>query len=867
MKIYLHILVCLALFPGFLPVTFDNAAFAGSIQTAAPEPESDSSLDVHFSLPGGFYTSSQSFQLFVSGDVTEVSIYYTRDGSDPAVTDMLYQSPIVVDTTTVIRARAFADDLPAGAIATQTFFINQDCTLPIVSLATDPYNLWDEDYGIYVKGKHAQSATPHYGANFWMDWERPAHIEFYEPGADSAAFALNVGIKIFGGWSRANDQKSIAFYARKKYDQRDIDYQIFPNRDITHFEAFVMRNSGNDWKYTMMRDGFMQTLLEGEMDLETLAFRPAVMFLNGQYWGILNLREKVNDRYLQAHKNIDPDYIDLLESDSVVLQGSNAHYREMQDYLNHHDMSEPATCRKIESLVDVENYFHYMLAQIYFGNTDWPGNNIKYWRPSLDGGKWRWIIFDTDFGFGLYDQTGYLHNTLEFATTANGPAYPNPPSSTFLLRKLLENLDFRNKFINQFADHLNTTFRPNRIIDFMDHFLSIIEPEISRHCQKWPESALYREDSINRIIEFAEYRGDYIFSFIQEKFALRGTYILNLEISGSTGSRIAINSHTINGFPWEGEYFLDVPVTLTAIPEAGYVFTGWSGDLKSDDLTIVYPSTKGATIIASFAPALQSLDTVVINEINYNSNSLMNPRDWVEFYNYSTQTIDLQGWLFRDNNDTHEFRFPANCVIPALGYLVLCRDTLDFKQVHSGKINLVGNLNFDISNDGELLRLYNSNLALVDSIHFTDQSPWPAGADGFGFTLELIDPLADNLLPQNWQSSSEFGGSPGRNNSLSLNAKEKVKQVNSFNLAQNYPNPFNTATRLQYTLAENCEVSLKVYNINGRLVDRIIAAPQRAGVHNIIWSGDLASGVYYYRLEASGSRSCYVATKKMVFIK
>ncbi|HPG39885.1 MAG TPA: CotH kinase family protein [bacterium] len=873
MKININLSACIIWVCGLLSgLANGTGAVSWSKNNTANLLTNKSCPAVQFSQPGGFYNASQTLQLSVDETCPGLTIYFTCDGSEPDTTDDQYQAPLTLDTTTVIRARACAPGYNPGPVVTQTLFINEECTLPIVSLATDPYNLWDEDYGIYVTGKHAQSEIPHYGANYWMDWERPAHIEFFEPGADTAAFALNVGIKIFGGWSRMHAQKSLAFFARKQYDERDIDYKIFPDREITRFEAFVMRNSGNDWQYTMLRDGFMQSLLVGEMDLETLAFRPAVLFLNGQYWGILNLREKVNDRYLQAHKNIDPDYIDLLELTPsgpapVVLQGSSEHYRQMIDYVTKTDMSVNAALKYINTQMDVENFIHYMLAEIYFANIDWPSNNIKFWRPSLDGGRWRWIIYDTDFGFGLYDANSYTHNTLEFATAVDGPSYPNSPYSTLLLRKLLENELFRAEFINQFADHLNTTFDSNRINNMLDYYISLIQPELSRHRQRWPESAQVWYYSIDVMRNFANTRSWPMRQFIQEKFSLRGTYYLYLVVKGSTASRIQVNSHQLTTFPWEGVYFLDVPVTLTAIPEPGYIFTGWSGGITSADPTIIYPSTQNVTLKAHFAPSPQQNKTIVINEINYNSNKLMDSQDWIEFYNYSAESIDLAGWIFRDSNDAHEFIFPKGSFIPAMGYLVLCHDTLDFKRVHSGMINIAGNMDFNISNDGELLRLYDPNLALIDSVFFTNGSPWPTGADGAGYTLELTDPLADNSQPLNWQVSSEFGGSPGADNIRSLAVHEQEGRCNTFMLLQNYPNPFNAVTRIQYTLTETSLVTLKIYDIRGRLVDQIVTVQQSPGLHTINWSCNLASGIYYYRLEAYGARNRYTAVKKMVFIK
>ncbi|HEX9970460.1 MAG TPA: CotH kinase family protein, partial [bacterium] len=365
------------------------------------------------------------------------------------------QSPIPIIITTVVRAREILSNSLPGKISTHTYFINEKITLPVVSLTTNPPNLWDPDSGIYVLGKNYDPNPPNLSANFWQDWERPVHVEFFEPDGN-LCFSLDAGIKIFGGWSQAYPQKSVAIYARSRYGASDIDYQIFPDKPITKFEAIVLRNSGSDCLKTKLRDPMMQSLIS-ESDLDIQAYRPAVVFLNGDYWGIHNIREKVNEYYLEANRGIDPDNIDLLEGNGSVIEGDRTHYQAMLDYIASHNMQLRETLDSIRTMMDVENFLDYEIAQIYYDNTDWPGSNIKFWRPRTADGRWKWIVFDTDFGFGLHNSEAYKNNTIALATEPNGPNWSNPPWSTFLLRKLLENPVFKNDFINRFADHMNVT--------------------------------------------------------------------------------------------------------------------------------------------------------------------------------------------------------------------------------------------------------------------------------------------------------------------------------------------------------------------------------------------------------------------------
>ena len=356
-----------------------------------------------FSHRCGFY--SQPFLLTLSASSPQASVYCTLDGSTPSTHSILYQNPILINKTTVVRAKQIIHNSLPGRTITQTFIVNEDITLPVVSLATDPPNLWDPDSGIYVLGKNYEPNPPHFGANFWQDWERPVHVEFFEPDGQSG-FSLDAGMKIFGGWSRDFPQKSMAIYARSRYGTGSINYQIFPDKPVDKFEAIVLRNSGNDWQSTMMRDGMMLSLVK-ETDLDFQAYRPAVVFLNGEYWGIMNIREKINEHFLAANRGVDPDSIDLLENDGYAIHGDESHYRAMLHYISTCNMQLTQSLNTIKSMMDVDNFLDYQISQIYFDNTDWPGNNIKFWRPRTPDGRWKWILFDTDFGFGLYNSDNF----------------------------------------------------------------------------------------------------------------------------------------------------------------------------------------------------------------------------------------------------------------------------------------------------------------------------------------------------------------------------------------------------------------------------------------------------------------------------
>ena len=564
-----------------------------------------------FSHANGFYW--QNFLLTITPNSPQGLIYYTLDGSTPTTNSNLYQSPIPVNKTTVIRVLEIIPNCLSGKTITHTYLMNETITLAVVSLTTDPPNLWDADSGIYVLGTSYDPNQPNFGANFWEDWERPVHVEFFEPDG-KLAFNLDAGMKIYGGWSRAFPQKSVAIYARSCYGTGEINYQIFPDKPIIKFEAFILRNSGNDWYYTLFRDAMMQSLIS-ETDLDIQAYRPAVVFLNGVYWGIHNIREKINEHYIAANRNVDPENIDLLENDAWIIHGDAAHYQAMLNYITTNNMKLPKTLDSIKIMMDVDNFMDYEIAQIYFDNTDWPGNNIKFWRPRTADGRWKWIVFDTDFGFGLYNSNNYKNNTLAFATESNGPDWPNPPWSTFLLRKLLENPQFKIDFINRFADHLNVTFHPNRVNQRIDEITTVLEPEIQRHQTKWTGSISNWRQKVQVLKQFANFRPTYLQAHLMSKFQLKGVARITLNIAPPNTGQIKLNSLNLSQFPWQGDYYKEIPIQIEAIPNDGFRLIGWSESSFGNNAAITLIPAQDVAITAMF-------DEIEITQVEKNSDPI-----------------------------------------------------------------------------------------------------------------------------------------------------------------------------------------------------------------------------------------------------
>ena len=833
-----------------------------SYNGALPEPS--------YSLPSGFYSPGQTISVELSSQHPDSEIRFTLDGTDPAPYSQLYEYPIPFQDNTVIRARSFLADWLPSEIESKTYIFDNPSELTAVFICSDPDNFFDQNSGIYAFGSNAEEEFPYFGANFWEDWERSVHFEILE--TNGTGYGANAGMKIFGGWSRGFPQKSLAIYARNYYGPSEFDYNLFPNFTIDSYETFTLRNSGNDWESTMLRDGFI-TSLTNNLDIDHQQYRPAVHYINGEFWGIINIREKVNEHFVAANHNLDASDIDLLEQYGEAIHGTNIDYMNLLDYLENQDISDPLVHDAIEQWVDIESYMSYQAFQIFIDNRDWPGNNIKFWRDHRVGGKWRWILYDTDFGFGIWEPNAYTFNTLSFALDPNGPGWPNPPWSTFLFRKLMENEDFKYSFINIYCDLLNTVFQPDFLTSHLDSIKGNIQNTIPVHRARWynngnwPNSAVNWQSKLNRIITFSNNRHLYARNHMRNQFDLPTVAQVNIHIEPAGSGTIKLNSLTIDEDDWSGYYFPTVPLPVRAVPNTGYIFSGWA-EFPDSPAAITLDVTDPITLTALFEASGPSAGTVVVNEINYNSSDDFNPEDWIELYNPDETIAHISGWVLKDEDDAHIFSIPAGTVIEPQGYLVLAENLNLFSASFPNVDNAIGSFGFGLSGGGDQVRIYNDDGDLVDSLEFDDAGGWPEAADGDGPTLELINPELDNTLPASWAASTDHG-TPGTVNSAFqvLSSIEQNIVPSKSALGTAFPNPFNPAVTIPFQLAEPGPGTINIYNILGQEVVSFNLGELTAGKHIYTWQPsreyNISSGVFLIRMKTAHGSSI----KKIIYLK
>lgn len=843
---------------------------AGLVYFESPTPGKPNSSNgyasfapaVQASLPAGYYPDAQTITLSCPA---QANIYYTTDGTIPTPGNALYQSPLVISGPTVVRARVFADGQLPGPVLTNTYIVQEENHLPVFSLSTNPSNLWDEQSGIYVKGPNAETAFPYFGANFWQDWEKAAHMELFDEAGTRVARA-DCGIKIYGAWSRGYPQKSLAVHFRNDYGQRLLEYPVFNDPEITSYKSLVLRNAGNDWEFARLRDMLSASVALG-LNLDVQDFQPVIVYLNGAYWGIHNLREKINEHFLAAHHMLplpdDPaNSVDLLENENNIILGDNEHYLQLLDYLDSHDLNTVSAYKFIESRIDLDAFWNYICLEIFVDNTDWPGNNVKFWRPKTADGRWRWILYDTDFGYDIWNNAAYNHNTLAFALEENGPGWPNPPWSTFLLRKLLQNDDLRAQFISRFMTLLQLQLDSGHMLEHLDRMVSVLESDMERHSDRWGFASGQWQTELERIRTFLTNRPVQQQLHLMSQFNLTGSGLLKLAASDTSGGNVYVSNIRVDKLPWTGSYFTGVPLKISALAKPGYHFAGWTGDLNLEYAELEIEIQTVTSLQALFEQGSSDTSGLVLNEINYHSAPNADAGDWVEIYNNNDQLTDCSGWILMDEKDSHQFTFPTGTTIETDSFLVIAENLTRFKSIHPQVENVIGNMDFGLSGSGELVRLFNPGGSIIDSLTYDDKAPWPLEADGQGATLELIDPSTDNTNPANWQAGLN-GGSPGRRNT-DATALEQNTEKRDFKLYPNYPNPFNPETQIRFSIPRTANVRLEVFNLRGQLVRELLNQKMSGGIHRVTFRPQhLASGIYLYRLMVNQKQ---IKTNKMLLI-
>ena len=837
-------------------VPLDTVVF-GYYDTPTPGSENGLEYSIEYFTDSVTYTSSgkdwDSFQIIsLESDRPEDIIYFTSDGSWPDATSEVYADPIPISATTVIRARIQREGNLPGPVSSKTVFVGSGHELPVVSVTLDPFDLWDFNAGIYEMGPNAGTENPYFGANFWQDWEKPAHVAIYDKESN-LLIDQDAGVKIYGAWSRARPQKSMAFFARKSYGKGSFSYPLFTEKPIENYENFVLRNGGNDYHMSMIRDA-LSGYLSSQMNLDHQGYEPYVMYLNGDYWGMMNMREKINEHFIAGNHNVYPEDVNLLERNSELVHGSAQSYIELINFISNHDFRNTQNYANLSEMMDIQNFISFWALNVFIDNKDWPGNNNKFWSLNAPGSKYRWISFDTDFGYSLYDNPAYPYNTLQFSMSEGNITWANPDWATLIIRKLEQNDDFRWRFINEFADRMNTIYHPDHILPVIDSFQQRIQNDVAANFSRWEGTMNYWQSHLNRIRVYFSNRPNYMRIHLMERYDITGTKDIEINISSPSAGFVNLNGMKQIELPFAGVYFQDVPIELEALPMPGYAFSHWEGALNSGSSKITYDMAGTGT--ASFSAVFEAdeyEEKVVINEINYASSLERNTEDWVELYNHSNGPVNLKDWSIWDKTSGNEYLIREHIIVQAGEYYVFSRSLPDFKRFYPELERLKGNLPFGFDNINDGIALIDALGNLHDVVDYTNTIPWPEDADASGATLELIDPDLDNTIPENWKASKNYVGTPGEKNSQSIVAGQENKEIPADFAVRAYPSPFSDYTTIEFELDKENAIEISIYSITGKMVERIDETAYGSGTHSIRWkpSDSVSPGIYLLQIQGT----------------
>lgn len=555
----------------YIPTDQSYATYSGQyadfLISSEPTPgyTNEGSTGLFYSHFSGYYDAP--FELKIYSPNPGSSIHFTRNGEIPSSDNPTYSTPIEmrnvseqpytfssipttpldgapnfvpwmwkepssVYVSNIYRAGVFSGDSLTSNIVSMVYFVDPEMeeryNYPVISIITDSLNLFSQDSGIYVPGAIYGTIPFNYYpvGNFSQDgpeWERKMHINFFT-SSGTPVFETDAGMRIRGWGSAGFSQKSLNIYFRKEYGLNKIEKRLFSYSTVDKYKRLVLRNGGNDFPDMHFRDSYLSRVIE-DLNIEVQGYEPIILFINGEYWGIHNMREKIDRHHFKYKYNL-PEYeINVLTICGAVEEGSNASYTELIAYIESHNLATDDAYAYVRSKLDIASTIDYNIAEIYFANYDWPCNNNKIWNTNLPGSKWKYIIHDLDYSLGFNEYCTYETNSMEHAVSTES-GWPHCDCSSIIFRSLLKNEAFVKAFLERFEYCLNHVFTPERMNHILDQFEEEFSSEIEEHIARFgfPKSVGEWYSKINHTREFINKRPCYMRMYLQEYFNLDSSF-------------------------------------------------------------------------------------------------------------------------------------------------------------------------------------------------------------------------------------------------------------------------------------------------------------------------------------------------------
>ena len=629
-------------------IAISNASVASSSSTYSSSSNATEYDDNHkpkdsFLPAAGFYSNLTINPLTPQKGGT---IHCTFDGSFPTQNSEQITKSKQITENTVVRCSEFVNGQAADT-TTQTYFINERVSMPVVAITVNHHDMFDSTDGLYATGNinsgfgggmgnwggmggsnvsdynNPKCTEPCQGANFWKDTELPAHVEYFENGSSSKSknWEIDAGISIIGNWSRYKPKKSVAIKMDNDiYGDKVLKYSLFKTRpEAKKIKAFNLRNNGNRFWCDYVGDAMMTALLEGT-DVDYQRSRQVVVFYNGEYFGIHDLRERLNRSFVETNYGIDSKSINMIKIAGTTLEASGtngastAEYQQLYNEINSGNFAGENNQKyeQIKTKLNVNSFAQYMFAEMYFHNGDWPTNNVRAWGGN--GYPFKFVAFDTDHGFGFTpgisgfnEQSENMFNWVLGNESSQGGMWGGfggfgggaSAGPGTMLKKLLDNSDFKQLFINNACILLNSYLTYEKVQSTVQSMMATIpSAEQQRDEQRWPrnQSNFTWDPSGSKLIAYAKNRSETIKQEMVNRFGLENEVSVTIGANGN--GKVLVDGMSLPSKTYQGKFFSNNALLLTAVTEGGAVFTGWS-DGSTENPHKITP-TAGLTITAVF---------------------------------------------------------------------------------------------------------------------------------------------------------------------------------------------------------------------------------------------------------------------------
>lgn len=736
-------------------------------------------------IDGGSFDQALSVSLS-SNDIGS-EIYYTLDYSEPTINSNLYSQPIPISKTTVLRAKAIKDDFADSPTLTKTYiFTELYYENPILNIVASN----DDLYGSQGILDGASSI------------EIPAHMEYIVEG--KIVYNSGLGIKLHS--PKSNKQYSMRLYSRSMYGNNWFEYPFFDNLEIDKFKRLIIRNSGNDCvqlktSNTHFRDQIVHSIASSTTkNAITSNCNPVNVFINGEFFGVYNMRERIDEYFVETHFP-DIENYDLLERcfgepvNKNAIYGTWDKWNALISYIDTEvDLSNDTVYNEISSLIDIENFTDYWLTEVFVGNYDWLSNNIKFIVPEIE--KCQWIYWDLDHSLGYqYASFGEADwNTLEWSLTFSDRAWSSGYNNR-LVRNLLMNEQYKTYFIKRLSYLMNVLYNTTNILPKIDSVQEVYSNDMNHHALAWGNDINTWPDNITILKDYFADRPFYVFKHMTDFFSLFNPKQLSIKTlpEGENPGQIIFDNNKEQLSEFNGMVYPNYSYNIEVTANYPWEFVGWEG-IDSNEPIINQAFTQDTTLKAIFKINYENpkIPTLFLNEVYFNSSNKHSCGDWLEFQNISNENIDLYGYkVFQ--NDLLIFEFTEHITIDSFSYFILAENKTNFENVYFNNAKIYGELLSELYTDSELLLIDNNNNTIQLLNYNMGLNNWPTLTQN-GFSYELTEYTFNVNNATFWLSSKNKYGTPGMANGQQINFNRPTSTNKSiilpnepeYNITNNY---------------------------------------------------------------------------------